>query len=263
MPNYVKNKIIVGRKDYIKRLTDKYCELNSDTNELEFDFNKVIQMPKDLQIEFSSKSDEALCLYLTRINPNVLYYGTNEDKISDTRYQELIKKLTEKLLMNHDFTLKEASIAKLLNKYHEDELLELGNKQVSNLKEYGAINWYEWSINNWGTKWNASNFEVLDDYTAICFETAWNPAIPVVLEISRQNPNIKFAYLYSDEAIGSHVGYMLMHSGKVDFKGEFDDFTFDAYKLAFDLWGCEDDYIFDERINNFILKDEKSKDEVN
>ena len=39
-------------------------------------------------------------------------------------------------------------------------------------------NWYEWNINNWGTKWEASiyDFERLDDNNIrVNFDTAWGP----------------------------------------------------------------------------------------
>ncbi len=41
---------------------------------------------------------------------------------------------------------------------------------------YGADNWYDWSINNWGTKWNAIDTEVEQrDGTLIYrFDTAWD-----------------------------------------------------------------------------------------
>lgn len=30
---------------------------------------------------------------------------------------------------------------------------------------------------------------------------------------------------------------MLLHGGKIDYKGSFVDQSFDAYQLAYDLWG--------------------------
>jgi len=39
-------------------------------------------------------------------------------------------------------------------------------------------NWYEWNVNNWGTKWDASiyDFERLDDNNIrVNFDTAWGP----------------------------------------------------------------------------------------
>ena len=46
--------------------------------------------------------------------------------------------------------------------------------------EANAENWYEWNINHWGTKWDASiyDFERLDDNNIkINFDTAWGPPI--------------------------------------------------------------------------------------
>lgn len=52
-------------------------------------------------------------------------------------------------------------------------------------KEHGADNWYDWNINNWGTKWDAAE-SCIDDIAIdwlnpksssiqISFETAWSP----------------------------------------------------------------------------------------
>jgi len=30
------------------------------------------------------------------------------------------------------------------------------------MKKYGALNWYDWNVKNWGTKWNANNQASLD-----------------------------------------------------------------------------------------------------
>lgn len=41
-------------------------------------------------------------------------------------------------------------------------------------------NWYDWNINNWGTKWEASvyDFDRVDDHNIkINFDTAWGPCI--------------------------------------------------------------------------------------
>jgi len=49
-----------------------------------------------------------------------------------------------------------------------------------NMKEYGAIDWYNWCIANWGTKWDASSVDIkrIDDTTVeLTFDTAWSPPI--------------------------------------------------------------------------------------
>lgn len=64
------------------------------------------------------------------------------------------------------------------------------------------------------------------------------------------------AFLYSDEEIGSRVGYALLTNGHVDFEGNFPDQSKDAYKLAFDLWGCADEYLWDEKKGKYVYKDQ-------
>ncbi len=256
MPNWIKNKILVGNTNYGKRLIDKYTTYNEEKDLVEFDFNKVIKMPESLQIEFSSKSDYALSLYLAYINPSVTYYGDNDKKINEEEYKNIVSKLKFKTIVSDIDNLSEERINNLKEKYNEKEMLRLGKRQVENVLKYDALNWYEWSVKNWGTKWNAQAFEASPDNRTITFETAWDPALEVMVEISKQNPDVKFAFLYSDEAIGSHVGYMLVKNGNIDFKGTFKDYSVDAYKLAFDLWGCEDDYEYSDKLNTFIYKKE-------
>ena len=255
MPNWVKNKIVIGNNKYGKELIEKYVILNEETGEKEFDFNKVIKMPEELQIEYSSRSDNALRLYVTRINPSISYYGEEKDKISEKDYADLVYLLKKRAITVSSFDLSLEKINELIKDNSEVDLLKLGKQQVENVQKYGCLNWYDWAINNWGTKWNASNFISLDDDKALTFETAWDPAIPVFLEITKQNPTKKFAFLYADEAIGSHVGYVLACNGKIDYKGTFEDYSDDAYKLSFDLWNCADCYEYSEEEGTYVCKE--------
>lgn len=255
MPNWVKNKIIIGNSKYGKELINKYVALNEETGEIEFDFNKVIKMPEELQIEYSSRSDKALCLYVTYINPSISYYGEKEDKIGEKDYADLVCLLKERAITVSNFDLSLEKINELIGDNSEVDLLKLGKQQVENLQKYGALNWYDWSINNWGTKWNADDFISLDDDKTIMFSTAWDPAVPVVIEMSKQNPKMRFGFMYSDEEIGAHVGYFLMQNGRIDYEGTFEDFSVDAFKLAFDLWDCADSYEYSEEEGTFVYKE--------
>ena len=39
---------------------------------------------------------------------------------------------------------------------------------------YGKNNWYDWSIDNWGTKWNAYSDALDKENNTITFDTAWS-----------------------------------------------------------------------------------------
>ena len=254
MPNWIKNKIIFSKKSSIDEFIDKYCSLID--NSYQFDFNKVIKMPNELEVEFSSKSMDALLLYMTKICPNINYYGKKKDKIIISEWEFINKKLEDKVLLTKTFILSEEEVKNILFKYskQEEQILKLGLAQVENIKKYGELNWYTWSINNWGTKWNSTNFEIKEGGKSITFDTAWDPAIPIIIEMSKQNPEIKFAFLYSDEDIGCKVGYILLSKGIIDYKGTFKNLSRDAYKLAFDLWECEKDYQWNDELNTYTIQ---------
>ncbi len=50
------------------------------------------------------------------------------------------------------------------------------------IKEGKPNNWYVWSLNNWGTKWNSQDAEIVnesDTHVEYCFRTAWSPPLGI------------------------------------------------------------------------------------
>lgn len=77
-------------------------------------------------------------------------------------------------------------------------------------KKYGADNWYDWSITNWGTKWNSYDSEIVDheigeriEYT---FDTAWGPPMAVIEALREQCPDFNISAFY-DEPMMEAAGY--------------------------------------------------------
>lgn len=228
MPNFVKNKIIIRSKEMVDKLLNEYCTV--EDNIRYFDFNKIIEMPKDLEIEFSSRSLDGLKLAITALeNKNeimIQLFTTSNYEF----YEEIKNYINVK-----DYLLTSDQVEEMLNSYKDlSEVISLGAKQISNLYKYKAANWYFWCIENWGTKWNSSNLEYSNN--TIKFETAWEPCIPVIIRLSELNPDMKLAYLYSDEEEGVDCGYMMMQNGHIDMKGKFDNFSVDAIKMHNDMW---------------------------
>ena len=117
MPNYVINKI-VWCSDFSK--LEKYI---SKKDKAEFlDFDKIIPMPKELDIQSGSDGELGRAYLLKE--------GT--DYISK---EEVIKRIEER------------------TKEERNEILRLGQAYIDNEKKYGFPTWYEWRNHNWGTNW--------------------------------------------------------------------------------------------------------------
>lgn len=80
------------------------------------------------------------------------------------------------------------------------EVEEEARRSMQAEQETGYRNWYDWCVVHWGTKWPACFFRPSDNATdteaVIAFCTAWSPPRPVVVELSRQFPDLDFTLEY-------------------------------------------------------------------
>ena len=76
-------------------------------------------------------------------------------------------------------------------------------------KEHGSDNWYDWRVNNWGTKWNSYSCEIQeqeDDYVVYTFDTAWGPPTGVIEALREQCPDFSISAFF-DEPGMEEAGY--------------------------------------------------------
>lgn len=64
----------------------------------------------------------------------------------------------------------------------EDYVARDQARQDANIKNFGYSSWYDWCVDNWGTKWEVDseegNAEETDPNTAtLYFDTAWSPPV--------------------------------------------------------------------------------------
>lgn len=83
-----------------------------------------------------------------------------------------------------------------------------GNLGEEERQLHGANNWYDWRIENWGTKWNAYDTSLNKDVNTIVFDTAWSCPFPVLEELAKfcAHCNVKFIGLWADEDMGHNAG---------------------------------------------------------
>ena len=81
------------------------------------------------------------------------------------------------------------------------------------LNKIGHDSWYDWSIENWGTKWPACDVRIdgggLEDGSIeIAFRTAWSAPLPIFHRLREMFPHLSFHCQWRNE----DDGYQELHS---------------------------------------------------
>lgn len=92
--------------------------------------------------------------------------------------------------------------------------------------------WYDWCIENWGTKWDV-NETYENDEGYICFDTAWSTPHEIIFELSLRYTDLTFEVQFADEDLGSNCGTYKLQNG------EEIEFTVYGIEEACDIWGYD------------------------
>ena len=92
----------------------------------------------------------------------------------------------------------------------------------------GLMDWYDWNIAMWGTKWNAYDTRRESD-SILLFETAWSAPHPVI-ERLHEIATLGFRHEWADEDTGRNVGVRQYHGG-----GGFTETLLDGSRAGFEL----------------------------
>lgn len=220
MPNYVRNIIhFTGDKSEIQNMLKSIQDDEKGIGSI--DFNKLIPMPESLEIECGSRTDKGIKMVKEFLQP-IQQIGTPTVSTPN----EL-----EALLSAHTAEVPEQEKAEW----------ELGVKAAMNVLNYEHATWYDWSIANWGTKWNANCFDEGEDggeVDTIAFDTAWSAPHPVIEKLAELYPNIEMEHKWADEDLGNNCGESTYANG------ERTSIVYPAnnkssLEFAADVWGYE------------------------
>lgn len=202
MPNHVAHRVTISGAVEDVRLFKNRCIVTriaqpGDRRQREFDFNSLIPMPETIHdMPSSSVVDEGLLI--------LGYRGDDE-----LEKQRATAKLQEMLEYPWVKALKPAvrSISKLIPLLidRHPECLELGERALKNIEQYGHRDWYHWSVENWGTKWNSYDLNVeqeTETHMEFTFDTAWSHPQPVFEKLAQEFPTLQVDVLCFDEGWG-------------------------------------------------------------
>ena len=154
------------------------------------DFNTLIPMPPELDIEAGSRGERGLQEYKEYLN-EMKGAKTDADK--------------QKVEMKYADT-----------KTYDPQMMELGKQYYENIEKYGSPHWYDWCTEHWGTKWNAYDCsEVVSDDRELCFHTAWSAVPEILQKLSEKYPEVSMQYRWADEDIGFNVGEASFKNGRI------------------------------------------------
>lgn len=90
--------------------------------------------------------------------------------------------------------------------------------------KYGASDWYDWCVKNWGTKWGCCNMEIANftfseinnqSYALMVYDTAWAPGDECLSDhLFSKYPKLEFFIRYSETGMGFE-GYAYGREGKL------------------------------------------------
>lgn len=243
MPNWVQNEItLYGEEKDIKRVLELV-----KSEESEFDFEKLVPMPKTLnmpaggddarsiQYAISKKSKAAQAeIKVALVNAKCDFYGNYFKKMygrifTTEELEECAKEFAEKRIKANTNSFDNTDYNSLGIKTLED----LGNMYIHNILTYGCDTWYDWCCEHWGTKWNACEPCVGKNY--ISFQTAWSvpDAILEAFAYICDEHNVTFEGEYADEDRGNNSGHISSEYGIT----EYENNSQQALETYVELWG--------------------------
>lgn len=219
MPNHVTNRITAPAK-VLAMLIDQKDE--SGTLGKCVNFGKVIPCPPEIV------TDDIVC-YVKDWAEIALGLLDLKTPPSNAKLDEMVRSLH---LSNSIRLLKEGPFPKDFDDKDFDVFVRL----IRAHRAHGKMDWYDWNIANWGTKWGAYQTKIIST-TEVMFQTAWSAPHPVIEKLAALNPTADFRHEWADEDLGSNVG-IRDYSGGI-FEERLLKGTRAGYELAFALGSAD------------------------
>jgi len=207
MPNYYRNRLTVLH-DSPERVEEVMAAIRSEERDV-IDFNRIIPQPECLRKkDHSSRTEYALKWMIERAFPMTL---CDFDRSMACRHEQLPEDV---------------------RKDAEDEARQM----LRNIIDCGYASFLQWSIDNWGTKWNSigNEQEMRREGNTIYFETANGYCKPVIEKLSQMFPDVVFEYAAADEDEGSNTIKGVFNNG--EFKGVEEHRTPLAFDICWELY---------------------------
>lgn len=226
MPNNITNQITFGTETATQAAFQRMLhEVRMEGQPLgSIDFNKLLPMPRELDMEAGTRTDRGLKL-VQEYHHALSDLELQKPALSPKDYAERLR------LCKGQYRKKRMA---------DLETWTLGEQAYNNIQRFGSPTWYEWCNQNWGTKWNAYQPRPLgeNDHT-MEFCTAWNSVTKIVALLSKKYPDQTITYRWADEDIGHNVGEKVFRNGECVKEKIPEGGSRIAYEMAAEIIGAD------------------------
>jgi hypothetical protein len=237
MPNHVTHRVILrGPASDLSLFKDIFLPLQILHNqagdplspERIFDFNTLVPMPDIIRDTESSST----------VNDGLVVLGVTDIPDMLGRTVSLRETIANYLAMPWVVAAGVADYAglKRLLMERSPDCVKKARVALKAYEAHGHSSWYSWSIEHWGTKWNAYDVRIIEqvsDRLIFCFDTAWSPPIPIFHALAARDEvrNLTLELTAFDEGWGfAYVGAI----GNGYHLGEIVEATSDLYEAVYD-----------------------------
>lgn len=182
MPNWVANRIIASGPEADVALFIKRHFREHDEDGLILDFETVVPMPAVVRATEGATDGEL----------GLVALGLDLGDGAPYR-QTLAKVLSEPWVRDAGIGSRAELLAHL--EEHRPGVLTAAQALAACHEATGTIDWYEWSLRHWGTKWNSGPVDVLfsdSEVIGFTFDTASSMPEPIFRALGILYPNLSF-----------------------------------------------------------------------
>lgn len=139
----------------------------------------------------------SICEYYIPRDKEILETRSPENIVSQKEYDEI--QIKNKEMVENQKEGEHIHLDRSITQEISDNLI----------KKYGTNNWYDWSNNNWGTKWGDCDLDIQitkhphrkkEEYGEFSFESAWSPISAVIIEMLLKDfPDIHYRFQEEQE----------------------------------------------------------------
>ena len=193
---------------------DRKDSEGNPVNGMRMTFQGVVPRPKSLDITSGSSTDRAIS-YLKALDGDI---SDIRKDIKDCKWM-----WTDDNTFGEKIFNKSDKVAVKVKKYmdwleQEIEVNELTEAKLAleNIDKHGSKDWYDWSIRNWGTKWDAclTHDDVDEDRAMFSFETAWSPPEPWIHAVTKKYPKLRIKVKVTEES-DMYMGVITAFNGEM------------------------------------------------